>query len=144
MLIYKYPPQPLSSSENHSYKSPVKGWTRHITEFITKASNGRTVGQFDKQPCSGTSGCTDTQTFRRHTGKLGRDVYNVESPTFISQSSFKNLRRKKSGLSKRQSRSVGTINSVNTGYSEMGQQANPNRFIGSNKVGGVDNQVSIV
>ena len=84
--IYKYPPQSPSSVDTLSLKSLITGWTRRITKFITKASNGRTVGQFDKQPCSGTSGCTDTQTFRRHTGKLGRDVYNVDPDnTHLSQ-----------------------------------------------------------
>ena len=75
-----------------------------------KASNIRTVGQFDKQPCSGTSECTDTQTTPKHTGELGRDLSNVELPTSVPHSSFEELRRKKGGLQKGQSRSLGAMN----------------------------------
>ena len=136
--------QSSSSPKAISLKSPVKGWTRHITEFITKASNGRTVGQFDKQPCSGTGRCADTQTLPRHNGQLEKGLSNTKSPTPVPHSSFEELRETKGGFLKKQSRSVGAINSVNAGYSSVGQQTKPNRFISSDKGGRIDNQTSVV
>ena len=117
--------------------------TRRISNFLKKVSNGRTVGQLGTEPCSGASRFADTQTLPGHTGQLERDLSNTKSPTSVPHSSFEELRGKKSRFSKRQSRSLGAVNSVNAGYLPVGKQTKRNRSISGNKGGRVNNQISL-
>jgi hypothetical protein len=78
-----------------------------------------------------------------------RDNWKEVCPTLSHQLPFltlalKNLEKRKADFQKKQSRSVGAINSVNAGYSSVGQQTKPNRFISSDKGGRIDNQTSVV
>nr|CAH0100139.1 unnamed protein product [Daphnia galeata] len=136
-------PQSSSSPRAISLKSPVIGWTRRISKFLKKASNGRTVRKFGTEPCSGASRCAETQTLPGHAGQLERNLSNTKSPTSVPHSSFEQLRGKKSRFSKRQSRSLGAVNSVNAGYLPVGKQTNRNRSVSGNKGGRVNNQISL-
>ena len=100
-VIISSSPQPHSSPETSPHTSLVKGWKRYFTNFITHASNGRTVRQFDTESCSGTSGCADTQTLPRHTGQLERGLSNSKSPISVPHSSFEELRETKGGFKKK-------------------------------------------
>ena len=93
-------PQSSSSPRAISLKSPVIGWTRRISKFIKKASNGRTVRQFDTESCSGTGGCADTQTLPRHNRQLERVPSTLSHKLPFLTLALKNLEKRKADFSK--------------------------------------------
>ena len=99
MLIYKYPPQPLSSPETHSHKSPRNGLTRHLTEFIKH----QMAEQLDNSINSLVVGQVDVQIHRLYQDTT--DNWKKVFPTLSHQLPFltlalKNLEKRKADFSK--------------------------------------------